>query len=398
MSRPLPPPIRFRVGTRPPGSDEERAAQLFAQAPSPPRLSTQAQSRHLAALAGQRWGRRRLPGWLSVLLLFAAPGGLAFAATHGALPWVAERLEELVAWVAPPEPEMDAAPRWRPKAARQPPQEDAARWEAVRQAVRTDLGWTAVELNLQGLRPLAELESLALRQPGLVDPTPLERVMILLEAPAPLELAAVAFDPAVPARLPQERGTFPIAPDEGLPASGAARGGGDEALEWPPEWSLELDLHSLPDPPPARRRRRASSDARAVAVVAPPSAPSAQAQAEADGLEGTGPDAAPADPWAEARGGLEGLAQAGRTSEAELDLLWGEHLMKEERWRDAVKRFTRVLALSPAGELAERALYGRAISFAHLGDAIASHADADLYISRFPKGRYANVLGGRHRH
>jgi outer membrane protein assembly factor BamD (BamD/ComL family) len=69
----------------------------------------------------------------------------------------------------------------------------------------------------------------------------------------------------------------------------------------------------------------------------------------------------------------------------------GELRFSVGRWQEAEADFDGVLARStgPTREQAERALWGRAQSRARLGNQAGAGADAQEYLRRFPKGRYA---------
>jgi hypothetical protein len=106
---------------------------------------------------------------------------------------------------------------------------------------------------------------------------------------------------------------------------------------------------------------------------------------------------------------IEALLKAGRTAAAlaELDrfpldgapgrdewqVVRGELRANAGRWREAETDFAVALAgrLDGArGELAERALWGRAGARARRGDAAGARADYALYLERFPAGRFAD--------
>ncbi len=106
---------------------------------------------------------------------------------------------------------------------------------------------------------------------------------------------------------------------------------------------------------------------------------------------------------------IEALLKAGRTAAAlaELDrfpldgapgrdewqVVRGELRANAGRWREAETDFVVALAgrLDGArGDLAERALWGRAGARARRGDAAGARADYALYLERFPAGRFAD--------
>jgi len=105
---------------------------------------------------------------------------------------------------------------------------------------------------------------------------------------------------------------------------------------------------------------------------------------------------------------IEALLKVGRTSAALAALdrfplhdapggdAWrvarGELRAKVGRWREAEADFAEALTVrldGARGDLAERALWGRAVARAHLGDAAGADADYALYLQRFPRGRFA---------
>src|SRR5262249_18921193 len=88
---------------------------------------------------------------------------------------------------------------------------------------------------------------------------------------------------------------------------------------------------------------------------------------------------------------LEGLTLAGAGRRAqELRVIRGE-LRAARDCTAAARDFGAVLEAAPAGtsDLTERALYGRAACRARSGDRTGAAADLDLYLDRFPAGRFA---------
>jgi len=79
------------------------------------------------------------------------------------------------------------------------------------------------------------------------------------------------------------------------------------------------------------------------------------------------------DEWHVVRGELR--AQTGRWSNAEDDF----NVVLSGRLREA------------GGDLAERALWGRAVARSHQGNVDGARADASEYLRRFPSGRFANL-------
>jgi hypothetical protein len=69
----------------------------------------------------------------------------------------------------------------------------------------------------------------------------------------------------------------------------------------------------------------------------------------------------------------------------------GELRVQAGRWSSAEDDFTVVLSsrLHAGGELAERALWGRAVARSHQGNVGGARADSSEYLRRFPNGRFA---------
>jgi hypothetical protein len=78
----------------------------------------------------------------------------------------------------------------------------------------------------------------------------------------------------------------------------------------------------------------------------------------------------------------------------ELRLIRGE-LRLAKSCDAAMADFDGVLAVSPPAELAERALRGRAVCRARLGDEPGARADYAEYLRRFPEGRFAEEARAR---
>jgi hypothetical protein len=91
---------------------------------------------------------------------------------------------------------------------------------------------------------------------------------------------------------------------------------------------------------------------------------------------------------------LSGLPLERSARRAELQLLRAE-LNAERDCSRALADFDAVLAVGPAGGLAERALYGRAGCRLRLGQAAAARADLQSYAARFPNGRFAQQVAAR---
>lgn len=80
-------------------------------------------------------------------------------------------------------------------------------------------------------------------------------------------------------------------------------------------------------------------------------------------------------------------------SEVEIEVLQAELLLEASRFPEAVVQFDAVLAASSARAVEERALFGRALARAGLGDGPGSLEDLNLYLNlyleRFPAGRFS---------
>jgi hypothetical protein len=81
-----------------------------------------------------------------------------------------------------------------------------------------------------------------------------------------------------------------------------------------------------------------------------------------------------------------------------LNLLRGEVLHARSRCKEANVYFTAVINTADISDaFLERALYGRAVCFAALGDGAASHADIDRHVGKFPNGRFKSADEKLHR-
>jgi regulator of sirC expression with transglutaminase-like and TPR domain len=76
---------------------------------------------------------------------------------------------------------------------------------------------------------------------------------------------------------------------------------------------------------------------------------------------------------------------------AELRLVRAE-LRASGDCRSALADFDRVLSATPAAGAEERALRGRSLCRASLGDAVGARSDADRYLEKYPRGRFAAEL------
>jgi hypothetical protein len=86
---------------------------------------------------------------------------------------------------------------------------------------------------------------------------------------------------------------------------------------------------------------------------------------------------------------LEGADIDGLPRSAELRVLRGELRSDAGRCRDAIGDFTAVVTGAAAPALRGRALHGRAVCLAQLGQAEAARTDARLYLSLLPQGKFA---------
>jgi hypothetical protein len=86
---------------------------------------------------------------------------------------------------------------------------------------------------------------------------------------------------------------------------------------------------------------------------------------------------------------LDGLDLARVPGGLERQVQRGELRAAADRQREAIADFDRVLARVGHGDLAERALWGRAQSRLGVGDRAGAENDAALYLQRHPSGRFA---------
>jgi hypothetical protein len=86
---------------------------------------------------------------------------------------------------------------------------------------------------------------------------------------------------------------------------------------------------------------------------------------------------------------LDGAAIDGLPRSADLRVLRGELRSDAGRCRDAIGDFAAVATSAAAPALRGRALHGRAVCLARLGQAEAARADARLYLSLLPQGKFA---------
>jgi hypothetical protein len=86
---------------------------------------------------------------------------------------------------------------------------------------------------------------------------------------------------------------------------------------------------------------------------------------------------------------LDGAEIDGLPRSVDLRVLRGELRSDASRCRDALGDFTAVVTGAAAPALRGRALHGRAVCLAQLGRAEAARADARLYLSLLPQGKFA---------
>lgn len=86
---------------------------------------------------------------------------------------------------------------------------------------------------------------------------------------------------------------------------------------------------------------------------------------------------------------LDGIELQGLPRGAELRVLRGELLAEAERYSAATRDFDVALNAPSSPALQERALYGRALCRAALGDIEGSKSDLTTYLERYPAGRFA---------
>ncbi|HEY0706201.1 MAG TPA: hypothetical protein VGG33_05355 [Polyangia bacterium] len=92
---------------------------------------------------------------------------------------------------------------------------------------------------------------------------------------------------------------------------------------------------------------------------------------------------------------LDGTDLAQRARGRELRVLRGELRLGRERHRDAIADFSAILAANDRDPAAERALYGRAIARAAIGDEVGAQTDVASYLARFPRTARAEELRRR---
>jgi TolA-binding protein len=69
----------------------------------------------------------------------------------------------------------------------------------------------------------------------------------------------------------------------------------------------------------------------------------------------------------------------------------GELRARAQRWREAAADFDQALAhASGTSAWQERALWGRAVARTQAGDQAGARADLQLYLGRYPTGRFAS--------
>lgn len=209
--------------------------------------------------------------------------------------------------------------------------------------------------------------------------------------PGPGPAAGVTPPPLAPPPLvPPPLATVPPpAPSPRMPAPSVS---GPTAAHAPPV-GARLEMEALAE---ALRRLRTTDDAPGALAVL-------------DELATRFPRSALAPEVSAVR--IEALLKAGRSSAAlaELDrapldgspghdarlVVRGELRAQAGRWREADADFGRALAARLDGardELAERALWGRAVARSRLGDTAGTRQSCARYLERFPDGRFAEPV------
>jgi len=88
---------------------------------------------------------------------------------------------------------------------------------------------------------------------------------------------------------------------------------------------------------------------------------------------------------------LDGMSLDNTPRSAERHVVRGELRARAQRWREAAADFDQAMASgrgTPAWQ--ERALWGRAVARTHAGDQAGARADVQLYLQRYPTGRFAS--------
>jgi tetratricopeptide (TPR) repeat protein len=93
----------------------------------------------------------------------------------------------------------------------------------------------------------------------------------------------------------------------------------------------------------------------------------------------------------EALARLDGMSLDNIPRSGERHVVRGELRARAQRWREAVADFDQAL-LRAGGPWAwqERALWGRAVARARVGDELAARTDLQTYLRLYPTGRFAS--------
>lgn len=313
---------------------EAKAAALFARALPPRELSPATQAKHLAALtAPQQLPRRfRIPAPVAIAIFFG--GSMALAATRPAVrAWVRVQLEEI--GIVAPAPKKVVSAR--------PPVKQEPESPAIAPVELEDEGVTLEEIDVR------------------VDAGP--------------EAVAVVPAPAVAAPMKPGVKTKPVAGTPAAPpapAAPVAPVAAPSAAAVPAVGGKVEDTPSIPLPtPPSAEGALSKPDLPDMGFMSTPQKVEVYLQrGDLDEAE-------------------ELLQTTAGTYSDKLNLLRGEVLHARGRCKEANVYFTAVINTSDVPDaLLERALYGRAVCFASLGDGAASHADIDRHVGKFPNGRF----------
>jgi hypothetical protein len=315
---------------------EARAAKLFSQVEPPAEVSPETEAKHLALLRGDARAPRRfrLSTPAAIAVLFG--GSMAFAATQPAVrAWVQEKLEVVGV----------LQPAARPKAMVGP------RGPAALVAPVTP-----------GEEEVVVLEEIGVR----VDAGP------ALAVAAPVPMVKPAAPRLAPAAVGKPRAMAPAAPASPVAAAAPVAPESPVTAETPP-------IPEVADPPATG------------GVLSQPDIPDMRGMSTEKKIE-----------VYLRRGDLDEAEELTQTMAGDfsdrMTLLRGELLHERKRCKEAIVYFTGVIDTpGVADALLERALYGRAVCYASIGDGAASHADIDRHVGKFPNGRFKSADEKLHR-
>jgi hypothetical protein len=304
---------------------EARAAELFSKVLPPEELSEATQARHLAALREAAAAPRRFRIPAPVAAAVLFGGSMAFAAAQPAVrTWVREQMEVL--GVLQPAPG------------------------------RAHPGSRSATPAVQPSLPLPP-EPVAAAEPLDDGAVVLEELDVRLDAGPVKPKRAAAAATSAP--------STPVAAVKAAPATIAV----PVAAAAP----AEAGTPDIPDLPKTQTPSGALSQ---------PDLPDMRAMPKAERIE-VFLQRGDLDEAEELVGELKG------DFSDKMTLLRGEVLHARNRCREANVYFTAVIkSFNAPDALLERALYGRAVCHASLGDGAASHADIDTHVSKFPNGRF----------